>query len=107
MLSEGAASPEVETSRQNGTFAGAIRTDLRPSDRRDSSTAPAASLGMTIISVTSSEAIAKSKGLEFAEHAPVRIARALAISPSRPLGFARGDRTIHNAQFTMQNRLSC
>ena len=62
MLSEGAASPEVETSRQNGTFAGAIRTDLRPSDRRDSSTAPAASLGMTIISVTSSEAIAKSKG---------------------------------------------
>ncbi len=41
--------------------------------------------------VTLSGASAESKGLEFAEHAPVRFARALDISPSRPLGFARGD----------------
>ena len=60
-------------------------------DRRDSSTTPAASLGMTITSVTLSGASAESKGLEFAEHSPVRFARALDISPSRPLGFARGD----------------
>ena len=46
---------------------------------------------MTITSVTLSGATAESKGLEFAEHAPVRFARALAISPSRPLDFARGD----------------
>ena len=39
--------PEVETSRQCGTFTIAIRTGSRPSDRRDSSTAPAATLGMT------------------------------------------------------------
>ena len=42
-------------------------------------------------SVTLSGAIAESKGLEFAELSPVRFATALAISPSRPLGFARGD----------------
>ena len=42
-------------------------------------------------SVTLSGAIAESKGLEFAEHAPLRITTALAISPSRPLDFARGD----------------
>ena len=57
--------------------------------RRDSSTTVA--LGMTITSVTLSGAIAESKGLEFAEHSPVRFARALAISPSSPLDFARGD----------------
>ena len=92
MLSRG-ASPEVETSRPDGTFSGANRTGSRPSDRRDSSTAPAAALGMTITSsVTLSGAIAESKGLEFAEHAPVRIATALDISPSRPLGCARGDK---------------
>ena len=44
-----------------------------------------------IFSVTLSGAIAESKGLEPAEHAPVRFARALAISPSRPLDCARGD----------------
>ena len=83
---------EVETSRLDGAFTIATRTGSRPSDRRDSSTAPAASLGMTITSsVTLSGASAESKGLEFAEHAPIRFARALAISPSRPLGFARGD----------------
>jgi len=53
-------------------------------------------------SVALSGAIAESKGLEFAEHAPVRFATALDISPSRPLdcafGFARNDRTIHNAR---------
>ena len=43
---------------------------------------------MTITSVTLSGAIAESKGLEFAEHSPVRFARALAISPSSPLDFA-------------------
>ena len=78
--------PEVETSRHNGTFTIATRTGSRPSDRRDSSTAPA--LGMTITSVTLSGAIAESKGLEFAEHSPLRFARALAISPSRPLDSA-------------------
>ncbi len=81
--------PEVETSRLDGASTIATRTGSRPSDRRDSSTAPA--LGMTITSVTLSGATAESKGLEFAEHAPVRFARALAISPSRPLDFARGD----------------
>ena len=92
MLS-GGASPEVETSRPDGTFSGANRTGSRPSDRRDSSTAPAASLGMTITSsVTLSGASAESKGLEFAEHAPVRITMALDISPSRPLDCARGDK---------------
>ena len=50
-----------------------------------------------------SGAIAKSKGLEFAEHTPVRIARIYANPPSRPLDFARGDRTIHNARFTMHD----
>ena len=91
MLS-GGASPEVETSRPDGTFSGANRTGSRPSDRRDSSTAPAASLGMTITSsVTLSGASAESKGLEFAEHSPVRFARALANPPSRPLDCARGD----------------
>ena len=84
--------PEVETSRHNGTFTIAIRTGSHPSDRRDSSTAPAAALGMTITSVTLSGASAESKGLEFAEHAPVRITMALDISPSRPLGCARGDK---------------
>ncbi len=44
-----------------------------------------------IFSVTLSGAIAESKGLEPAEHAPVRFARALAISPSGPLDCARGD----------------
>ncbi len=44
-----------------------------------------------IFSVTLSGAIAESKGLELTEHAPVRFARALAISPSRPLDCARGD----------------
>ena len=44
-----------------------------------------------IFSVTLSGAIAESKGLEFAEHAPVRITMALANPPSRPLDFARGD----------------
>ncbi len=61
-------------------------------DRRDSSTAPAAALGMTITSsVTLSGASAESKGLEFAEHAPVRFVRIYANPPSRPLDFARGD----------------
>ena len=41
--------------------------------------------------VTLSGAIAESKGLEFAEHTPVRIARIYANPPSRPLDFARGD----------------
>ncbi len=41
--------PEVETSRQCGTFTIATRTGSRPSDRRDSSTTPAASLGMTAL----------------------------------------------------------
>ena len=54
-------------------------------------------------SVTLSGAIAESKGLEFAEHTPVRIARIYANPPSRPLDFARGDRTIHNARFTMHD----
>ena len=63
--------PEVETSRPIGTFTIAIRTGLRPSDRPDSSTAPAASLGMTITSVTLSGASAESKDPEFAEHLPV------------------------------------
>ena len=68
-------------------------TACKDFDRRDSSTAPAASLGMTITSsVTLSGASAESKGLEFAEHAPVRITMALDISPSRPLGCARGDK---------------
>ena len=67
-------------------------TACKDFDRRDSSTTPAAALGMTITSsVTLSGASAESKGLEFAELSPVRFARALAISPSRPLGFARGD----------------
>ena len=39
--------PEVETSRQRGTFTIATRTGSRSYDRRDSSTAPSASLGMT------------------------------------------------------------
>ncbi len=47
MLSEGATSPEVETSRLDGAFAIAVRPGSRRPDRRDSSTAPAASLGMT------------------------------------------------------------
>ncbi len=42
-------------------------------------------------SVTLSGAAAESKGLELAELSPVRIATALDISPSRPLGCARGD----------------
>ena len=42
-------------------------------------------------SVTLSGAIAESKGLEFAEHAPVRFVRIYANPPSGPLGFARGD----------------
>ena len=63
-------------------------TACKDFDRRDSSTAPAAALGMTITSVTLSGAIAESKGLEFAEHSPLRFARALAISPSRPLDSA-------------------
>ena len=83
--------PEVETSRHNGTFTIAIRTGSHPSDRRDSSTAPAAALGMTITSVTLSGASAESKGLEFAEHAPVRFVRIYANPPSGPLGCARGD----------------
>ena len=52
-------------------------------------------------SVTLSGASAESKGLEFAEHAPVRLARALANPPSRPLDYARGNRTIHNARCTI------
>ena len=91
MLS-GGASPEVETSRPDGTFSGANRTGSRPSDHRDSSTVPAASLGMTITSsVTLSGASAESKGLEFAEHAPVRFVRIYANPPSGPLDCARGD----------------
>ena len=39
--------PEVETSRLDGAFTIAIRTGSRSSDSRDSSTMPAASLGMT------------------------------------------------------------
>ncbi len=66
-------------------------TACKDFDRRDSSTAPAAALGMTITSVTLSGAIAESKGLEFAEHAPVRFVRIYANPPSRPLGCARGD----------------
>ena len=58
---------------------------------------------MTVFAVMLSGAIAKSKGLEFAEHTPVRIARIYANPPSRPLDFARGDRTIHNARFTMHD----
>ena len=47
---------------------------------------------MTITSsVTLSGASAESKGLEFAEHAPVRFVRIYANPPSGPLGFARGD----------------
>ena len=42
-------------------------------------------------SVTLSGATAESKGLEFAEHAPVRFVRIYANPPSRPLDFARGD----------------
>ena len=81
-------------------------------DRRDSSTAPAAALGMTITSVTLSGAIAESKGLELAEHAPMRLARALANPPSRPLDFARGDSLSCHVerraeQFTIHNCLSC
>ena len=91
MLSGGATSPEVETSRPIGTFTIAIRTGLRPSDRPDSSTTPAASLGMTITSVTLSGASAESKGLEFAEHAPVRFVRIYANPPSGPLDCARDD----------------
>ncbi len=67
-------------------------TACKDFDRRDSSTAPAASLGMTITSsVTLSGASAESKGLEFAEHAPVRFVRIYANPPSGPLDFARGD----------------
>ena len=62
--------PEVETSRLDGAFTIATRTGSRPSDRRDSSTAPA--LGMTITSVTLSGAIAESKGLDIAKHSPVQ-----------------------------------
>ena len=49
MLSGGATSPEVETSRLDGASTIATRTGSRPSDRRDSSTTPAASLGMTAL----------------------------------------------------------
>ena len=66
-------------------------TACKDFDRRDSSTTPAAALGMTITSVTLSVASAESKGLEFAEHSPLRFARIYANPPSRPLGFARGD----------------
>ena len=41
--------------------------------------------------VTLSGAIAESKGLEFAEHAPVRFVRIYANPPSGPLDCARGD----------------
>ena len=41
--------PEVETSRLDGAYTIATRTGSRPSDRRDSSTTPAASLGMTAL----------------------------------------------------------
>ena len=95
------AKPEVETSRLDGASTIATRTGSRPSDRRDSSTTPAAALGMTITSVTLSKASAESKGLECAEHSPVRLARALANPPSRPLDYARGNRTIHNARCTI------
>ncbi len=44
-----ATSPEVETSRLDGASTIATRTGSRPSDRRDSSTTPAASLGMTAL----------------------------------------------------------
>ena len=52
-------------------------------------------------SVTLSGASAESKGLEFAEHAPVRFVRIYANPPSGPLDFARGDRTMHDSQCTM------
>ena len=47
-------------------------------------------------SVTLSGASAESKGLEFAEHAPVRFVRIYANPPSGPLDCARGDRAMHN-----------
>ncbi len=93
------AKPEVETSRLDGASTIATRTGSRPSDRRDSSTTPAAALGMTITSVTLSKASAESKGLECAEHSPVRLARALANPPSRPLDCARGDKKERGKKF--------
>ena len=75
--------PEVETSRLDGAFTIATRTGSRPSDRRDSSTAPA--LGMTITSVTLSGATAKSKGLDLSAH-----------SPSRPIPAVRSQRRTND-----------
>ena len=82
--------PEVETSRLDGASTIATRTGSRPSDRRDSSTAPAASLGMTALC-----------HLERSDSE---------VETSRPIGaftFTNHTRNAQNAETNINDRSRC